>query len=251
MQTGDDVLIGGFIINGADPKKVIVRALDPSLTAAGISGALQNPTLSLRGPQGFTIAANDDWRQPDAAGVEATGLAPNDDRESAIVRTLAPGAYTAVVRGKRDTTGVALVEAYDLERTGNSRLANISSRGVAGNGENVIIGGIIVGAGQGLNGSGTARILLRGIGPSLSASGIANALLNPELVLVDSNGSTLAFNDDWRQTQQSEIEATGVPPSDDRESAIIATVPRGVYTAILRGKDATTGVAIVEAYDLP
>ncbi|MDQ3082523.1 MAG: glycoside hydrolase, partial [Gemmatimonadota bacterium] len=251
VQTGSGVLIGGFIITGADPKPVIVRAIGPSLTGAGIAGALENPTLDLRGPQGNTIAFNDDWRQGDASAVQATGLAPANNLESAIVRTLAPGSYTAIVRGKQNTTGVALVEAYDLERTGNSRLANISSRGVAGTGENVIIGGIIIGAGKGVNGTGTARILIRGIGPSLFGSGITGALLNPELQLVNSNGSSLAFNDDWKQTQQAEIEATGVPPGDEREAAIIATLPRGAYTAVLRGKDSTTGVALIESYDLP
>ncbi len=251
VHTDDEVLIGGFIIDGADPKRVILRAIGPSLTASGIAGALQNPTLDLRGPQGFSIAANDDWRNGEAATVEATGLAPADDRESAIVRTLAPGSYTALVRGKQNTTGVALVEAYDLERNGNSRLANVSSRGVAGTDENVIIGGLIIGAGKGVDGMGTARILARAIGPSLAAAGIKDALENPELQLVNANGSTIASNDDWKQTQQFEIEATGVPPTHDREAALIASLPNGAFTAIVRGKSGTRGVALVEAYDLP
>ncbi|MBA3272552.1 MAG: exo-alpha-sialidase [Chthoniobacterales bacterium] len=250
VQTGDNVLIGGFIVTGSDSKKVILRALGPSLTSRGVAGAMQDPILTLAGSNGVPIITNDDWRQPDGANIAATGLQPADDRESAIVQTLPPGSYTAVVRGKNNSTGVALVEAYDLNPMSNSRLANISSRGLAATGENVIIGGIIIGAGRGVDGGGSARVVLRGLGPSLAQSGVSNALQNPELQLVDGNGSTVAFNDDWRQTQQAELQATGIPPNDDRESAIVVTLRKGDYTAIVRGKGGTTGVALVESYDL-
>ncbi|MFN2475083.1 MAG: sialidase family protein [Chthoniobacterales bacterium] len=251
VLTGNDVLIAGFIITGNDAKKVIVRAIGPSLVTRGISGTLQDPTLDLRGPSGASVANNDDWRRDDQAGVQATGLAPSDDRESAIVQTLAPGAYTAVVRGKSDSTGVAVVEAYDLSPTGNSRLANLSSRAVVGTDENVIIGGVIVGAGQGVDGAGSARVLVRGIGPSLAQSGVANPLQNPELELVDANGTSIATNDDWGQTQASDIQATGIAPRDQRESALLVTLTKGAYTAILRGRDRTTGTGVVETYNLP
>ncbi|MDQ6625746.1 MAG: glycoside hydrolase, partial [Verrucomicrobiota bacterium] len=250
VLTGDDVLIAGFIITGNDPKKVIVRAIGPSLQSKGVAQTLQDPTLDLRGPDGALLAANDDWRRGDQAGIEATGLAPSDDRESAIVQTLAPGAYTAVVRGKKDLTGVAVVEAYDLSPTASSRFANLSSRAVVGTDENVIIGGVIVGAGQGVDGAGSASVLVRGIGPSLTKAGITNALQNPELELVDSNGATIATNDDWQQSQASDIQATGIAPTDSREAAVLVTLSKGAYTAILRGHDRTTGTGVIETYNL-
>ena len=246
-----DVLIAGFIITGNDPKKVVVRAIGPSLATKGVAQPLQDPTLDLRGANGIGIAANDDWRRGDEAGVQATGLAPSDERESAIVQTLAPGAYTAVVRGKNDAAGVAVVEAYDLAPTANSRLANLSSRAVVCTDENVIIGGVIVGAGQGVDGAGSARVLVRGIGPSLAQSGVTNALQNPELELVDSNGATIATNDDWQQTQGADIQGTGIAPTDPREAVILVTLSKGAYTAILRGHERTIGTGVVETYNLP
>lgn len=251
VQTGDDVLIGGFIVTGSDAKQVILRALGPSLTSRGVAGAMQDPILTLAGSNGVPIATNDNWRQPNGANIAATGLQPADDRESGIVQSLPPGSYTAVVRGKSNTTGVALVEAYDLNPAANSRLANISSRGLAATGENVIIGGIIIGDGRGVDGDGSARIVLRGLGPSLAQAGVSNPLQNPELQVVDGNGATVAFNDDWKQTQQAELQATGIPPSDDRESAVVVTLRKGDYTAVLRGKGGETGVALVESYNLP
>jgi hypothetical protein len=221
--------------------------MGPSLNVNGtlVPGHLADPTLELYDGNGALVTSNDNWKDsPQRAEIEASGLAPNNEKESAILRTLAPGAYTGVLRGKDNSTGIALVEAYDLA-TGNSIIANISSRGFVERGDNVMIGGFIVG-----NQSGSTKILLRAIGPSLTKSGVPNALHDPILELHDSNGSTLANNDNWKDTQQAEIEATGIPPNDDRESAIVRTLTPGAYTAILSGKNDTIGVALVEAYNV-
>ena len=183
--------------------------------------------------------------------IEATGIPPSDSRESAIVRTLSPGSYTAAVSGKSGTTGNALVEVYDLTPASDSKLANISTRSFVDQGEQVMIGGLIVGAGEGTEGAGSARVVLRGIGPSLAQSGVNGALQDPELLLFDGNGSVIQANDNWRQTQQSEIQALNLAHTDDREAALVASLPRGNYTAIVRGRDGTTGVALVEAYNVP
>ncbi len=244
VQSGNNVLIGGFIITGSDPKNVLLRAIGPSLSGTGVQGALQNPTLELF--QGNTLlASNDDWKQNQRAEIEATGIPPTNDAESAIVRRLGPGTYTAVVRGVNSAAGVALVEAYDLEQGVNAQLANLSTRAFVQTDDNVLIGGVIVGPAN-----TSSRVLVRAIGPSLAGSGISNVLGDPTLELVDSNGVAIAVNNNWKETQQSEIAATGVPPSDDRESAILQLLRAGNYTAIVRGKDSTSGVALVEAFNL-
>jgi hypothetical protein len=248
VQTGDNVGIGGFIINGTDPKKVILRAIGPSLTARGVPGALRDPTLELHDHTNATIAFNDNWKDSQQSAILATGLAPSDDRESAIVQTLAPGAYTAIVRGSGNTSGIGLIEAYDLDPSANSKLANISTRGFVSTGDDVMIGGFIVGDGLGVNGAGSEEVVVRGIGPSLTRAGVPNALQDPTLELHNGNGALIASNDNWRATQRSEIQATGLAPSDDRESAILATLVQGNYTVILRGKNNTTGVGLVEVY---
>jgi hypothetical protein len=244
VLAGDSALIGGFIVIGNVPKKVIVRAIGPSL--AGVSGALANPVLELHGPGGFETITNDNWADTQQAEIQATGVAPGNSLESAIVETLPPGAYTAIVRGQNDATGVGLVEAYDLESFADSKLANISTRGFVDVGENVMIGGLIAGPQNGVSG----RMLVRAIGPSLSAS-VPNALLDPTLELRNGSGALVASNDDWRDTQQAEIEQTGIPPTNIKESAILSTLPPGGYTAIVRGVGNTTGVGLVEVYNLP
>ena len=251
MQTGENILIGGFIITGTEAKQVIVRAIGPSTAAFGVAGSLQDPTLELFNGSGTSIAANDDWRDTQQSAIETSGMAPTDTRESAIVQALPPGEYTAAVRGKNESTGVALVEVFDLATGASPELANISTRSFVDVGENVMIGGFIIGAGEGTGGYGSARVLIRGIGPSLADSGISNALQDPELVLFNGNGDVIDLNDNWKQRQQSEIEQTGIPPTDDREPAMIVAVPQGNYTAILRGAGQSTGVAVVEAYNLP
>ena len=248
VLTGDKVLIGGFIITGTDPKKVIVRGIGPSLTGVGVS--LQDPMLELH--QGSsTLAMNDDWKENQAL-VEATGLQPTNDLESAIVATLPPGAYTAILKGKNNGAGVGIVEVYDLNQAVNSKLANISTRGFVDTGNNVMIGGLIVSGGFA---GGSARVIVRAIGPSLSASGIQGALQDPNLEVHDASGTTVASNDNWKTrpdgtSQQGEVEATGIPPTNDLESALVQTLGPGNYTTIVRGTGTTTGIAVVEAYTL-
>jgi hypothetical protein len=249
VQAGDNVLIGGFIITGTDPKKVIIRGIGPSL-AQFFNGALADPTLELY--QGNTLLEmNDDWKarsdgSSQQADVEATGIPPSSDLEAAIVRTLAPGAYTAIVRGKGGTAGIGVVEAYDLNQVANSKFGNIATRGFVDTDDNVMIGGLIVGPASGAS----AKVIVRALGPSLSNFGVAGALANPTLDLVNTSGTVIGSNDEWKETQQTEIENTGLEPSDDHESALINTLAPGNYTAIVRGKGNTTGVGLVEAYNL-
>jgi ELWxxDGT repeat protein len=253
VGTGDNVLIGGFIIAGSQPKKVIVRAIGPALASAGLTGLLADPTLELHDGTGALIATNDNWQTTQIGGIitasqvseiQNSGLAPTQPAESAIVAALSPGVYTAIVRGKNNATGVGLVEGYDVSSTSDSKLANISTRGFVQTGDNVMIGGLIV---QGID---PARVIVRAIGPSLSQAGITNPLLDPTLELHDGNGALLTFNDNWRNDQQAEIQATGLAPNNNAESAILATLSPGVYTAIVRGKNDTSGIALVEAYQL-
>jgi hypothetical protein len=242
VRTGDNVLIGGFIITGADPKSVIVRAIGPSLP---VGGKLANPTLELH--DGGSVISNDDWRSDQEAEIQATGLAPQNDLESAIVRTLVPGSYTTVMRGANGSTGVGLVEVYDLSQNSVSLLANISSRGFVETGENVMIGGFIVGPVD----HGSPQVVVRAIGPSLASSGVANTLQDPTLELHDQNGGILASNDDWLTDRNSSfVLAAGLAPSDTRESALAITLTPGNYTAIVRGANDTIGVGLVEAYNL-
>jgi CSLREA domain-containing protein len=246
VQTGDNVLIGGFIITGSDPKDVIVRAIGPSLGGAGVIGPLADPTLELHYPDGTTVVTNNDWRDTQETEIITTGIPPADDKESAIVATLDPGPYTAIVRGTNGGSGVGLVEAYDLAQAADSDLANISTRGLVETGDNVMIGGIIIGPDAAPDGS----ILIRALGPSLTAIGVPNALADPMLELRDGNGALIASNNDWKSTQQAAIEATGIPPNDDLEAAILATLISGNYTAIMSGVGGTTGIGLVEAYHL-
>jgi CSLREA domain-containing protein len=243
VGTGDNVLIGGFIVTGTQPKKVIVRAIGPSLTPLGIAAALADPILELHGPGTFTTITNDNWRSDQEAEIIATTIPPANDLESAIVATLPANnsAYTAVVRGANDGTGVGLVEVYDLDRTVDSKLANISTRGEVLTGDNVMIAGMIV------LGGGTQRVIIRAIGPSLPFAG---KLADPTLELRDANGALIRSNDNWRTDQEAEIIATGIPPANDLESALIAILPAGgvPYTATVRGVNGTTGVALVEIY---
>jgi uncharacterized delta-60 repeat protein len=245
VETGDNVLIGGFIVSGTQPKRVILRAIGPSLTSVGVPDALTNPTLELHGPGGFTTVTNDNWMDaPNRQEIIDSGLAPTNTAESAILATLPSNnsAYTAIVRGVNNGTGVGLVEAYDLNPTADSKLANISTRGFVQAGDNVMIGGFIV------VGQTSTRVIVRAIGPSLP---LQDKLANPTLELRDSNGTLLQSNDNWRTGgQEADIIATGLQPSNDLESAIIRTLVPGATTAIVRGVNGTTGVALVEVYDL-
>jgi uncharacterized repeat protein (TIGR03803 family) len=242
--TGDNVLIGGFIVTGNNPKKVMVRGIGPSLP---LTGALADPTLELH--QGdTTVATNDDWKindqthQSQEADIRATTIPPTNDLESAIVATLNPGNYTAILAGKNGNTGIGVVEAYDLDQAADSRLANISTRGFIDTGDNALIGGFICGP--------NTTVVVRAIGPSLTQFGIKNALADPMLELRDGNGVLVRSNNDWQDTQQTEIQNAGLAPSDSHESALIQALTSGNYTAIVRGAGNTTGVAVIEAYNL-
>ena len=230
--------LAAFIITGTQPKEVILRAIGPSLP---LSGTLADPYLELHDSTGAIIASNDNWRSTQEQAIIATGVAPANDAESAIVMTLDPGTYTAIVRGANGGTGIGLIEAYDLDQSVDSKLANISTRGLVQTGDNVLIGGFIV------LGESPANTILRAIGPSLPVSG---ALADPTLELHDGNGTLLMSNDDWKTDQESEIIATGIAPTKAAESAIVATLAPGNYTAIVRGKNNTTGIGLVEVYQL-
>ena len=243
VGTGENVLIGGFIIDGTEPRRVVVRAIGPSMDANGVAGTLQDPTLELFAPDGTTVF-NDNWGDTQSVELTDSGLAPTDPREAAILATLAPGAYTAVIRGVADSTGIAIVEAYALADTSTSLLANISTRGTVGEGDAVLIGGLIV------RGNEPATVVVRAVGPSLTQHGIVGALADPALELRDANGDLLAANNDWTDTQQALVEASGLAPTEPSESAIVQTLPAGNYTAIVYGNGSTAGVALVEIYNL-
>lgn len=244
VQKDDNALIGGFIITGNDPKRVIIRGLGPSL-AQYFEGTLVNPTLELR--QGDTLLAlNDNWQDTQADEIQATGIPPTETAESAIVMSLAPGAYTAVLRGKDNTTGIGLVEVYDLDQAANSQLANISTRGFVGSGDSPMIGGVIVGPSD----AGSTYIVVRALGPSLASRNINNPLQDPTLDVVDANGTSIRLNDNWRDSQAADIEGVGLQPTDNREATLIVALAPGNYTAIVRGSSDTTGVGLVEVYNV-
>ena len=247
VQTGENVLIGGFIITGTAPKRVLLRAIGPSLTGQGVPDALADPVLELHGKDSSVITSNDNWKDSQQAEIEATGVPPTNDLESALIITLDPdSSYTAIVSGNGAASGVGLVEGYDLDQSAGSQLANISTRGFVEVGSDVMIGGFILG-----NGVGTTNVLIRALGPSLVDQGVQDALSDPTLELHDENGALVETNDNWRDTQQAEIEGTGIPPTNDLESAIIATLPATAHTAVVAGKNGLTGVALVEVYRLP
>jgi Fibronectin type III domain len=247
VGVNDDVLIGGFIVRGSVPKKMILRATGPSLTGDGVIGAMADPTLELHDSTGAIIATNDNWQSSaQASEISATGLAPRNPLESAIIATLQPGNYTAIVRGVNNTTGIALVEGYELDSTA-TRLVNISTRGHVGVGNDVLIGGFIV------TGSDSKKLMVRALGPSLGTGSnpLAGVLVNPVLELHDRSGNLLSSNDDWvNSPQHAAIVASGLAPSNSVESAILTTLRPGNYTAIVRGVNNATGIGLVEVYDL-
>ena len=245
--TGDDVLIAGFVVQGTGEKKVVVRALGPSLSGVGVSGTLNDPTLAVFNSAGAAVAVNDNWGDlsaNDRSALAGFNLAPSDSRESAAVLSLPAGSYTAIVRGVANATGNCLVEVYDADLPAAAKLINLSTRGSVGTGDSVMIAGFVV------NGNAPKRVLVRALGPSLAAAGVPNLLADPTLELFSASAS-LATNDDWAATQAAEISATGVAPTNAKESAIVATLPPGTYTAIVRGAAGTTGNALVEVYELP
>ena len=252
VRGGEDVLIGGFIIRGGTSKRLLIRAIGPSLADSGVAEPLSNPTLELRDQNQELIAANDDWgTAPNRQAIVDTGIAPKSEKESAILVTVPSGAdnisYTAIVRGTETKDAIGLVEVYDLDSGPGSNILNISTRGSVSVGERVMIGGFILG------GSDARRVVVRAIGPSLSNAGITGTLTDPTLELRDGNGALLDANNDWQTHPQSgEIQAVGLAPSNARESAILRLLTPGAYTAVLSGEgDTPTGIALVEVYQLP
>ncbi|MBA3963350.1 MAG: putative Ig domain-containing protein [Chthoniobacterales bacterium] len=246
VGVGDNVLIGGFIVTGNAPKKVLLRATGPSLEVDGnpLAGTLKDPVLELHSATSL-LQTNDDWQSTAEQAIAATGLAPADPKESAIVATLQPGSYTGVVRGKGSSKGIALLEVYDLDTTNGAQLVNVSTRGQVQPDDGAMIGGMILG------GNGPADVLVRALGPSLTSKGVTDALQDTTLELHGVNGDLLASNDDWASDQEQRILETGAAPSDPREAAIVRTLSPGTYTAVVRGKDSQAGVALVEVYVLP
>jgi hypothetical protein len=262
VQTGDNVMIGGFIVQGTQPKRVILRAIGPELSQHGVPNAMVNPTLELHNASGVLIASNDNWQNTIIGGIitsnqvqdiQNSGHSPTDARESAIIADLSPGHYTAIVHGVNNTTGVALVEAYDLSPSLHSILGNISTRSFVQTGDDVMIGGFIV------QGTQPKNVIIRAIGRELSQYGVPNPLADPTLELHNGAGALIGSNDNWQHTiiggvitqnQVQDIQNSGHAPADTSESAIIANLPPGNYTAIVRGVNNTTGVALVEVYDL-
>jgi hypothetical protein len=242
VQTGDNVTIGGFIIQGVIPKKVALRALGPSLGSTGLSGVLKDPYLQLIDSSGAIIASNDGWNVP-GEELSAYKLDPKNAREAALVTTLSPGTYSAVLSGVGESSGVGLFELYDLAPDAG-RVANISTRGRVETGDEVMIGGFI------LSSQLPNKVIVRAIGPSLGSLKVKGVLADPVLELYDSYGTMLGSNDNWRSNQQVEIEATSIPPTDDREAALVITLSPGAYSTIVRGADSSTGIALVEVYAL-
>ena len=242
VDEGASVMIGGFIITGDTAKKVVMRAIGPSLVDVGVPNALSDPVLELYDSTGRLMAQNDDCSSLPPSLIP-DGLKPPNGKESLITATLPAGAYTGVLRGVNGASGVGLFELFDLDQA-SSRLSNISTRGDVGLGNDVMIGGFIIG------GDEPTKVIVRALGPSLAASGIADPLPNPLLELYDSNGSLIFGNDDWRATQAQQIIDSGFPPSDEREAAIIATLVPGSYTAMLRDAASESGIALIEVYNL-
>ncbi|HEV3409596.1 MAG TPA: hypothetical protein VG095_04845, partial [Chthoniobacterales bacterium] len=244
VEDGDRLMVGGFIITGTEAKRVIVRAIGPSLLAAGLSQTLADPQIDLRDVNGSSVARNANWRETQASELLAAGLAPGSEVEPALVQTLGPGAYTAQVTAEAGGSGVGVLEIYEADQTSASRLANISTRGVVGSGDEVMIGGFIA------RGPGRVRVLVRAIGPSLAQHGISGALADPSIEIRDSNSALIATNADWADTEEAEIQATSLAPANAQEAAAIITVAPGAYTVIVRGSGGTTGIGLIEVYRL-
>lgn len=242
--TGENVLIGGFIVTGSEQKKVLVRAIGPSLSQFNVSGALADPTLTIFDVNHNVVTTNDNWKSSQQAEIQATGLQPQSDLESAAIATLSPGSYTAIVSGVNGATGVALAEVYDLDPAANSTLYNVSTRGFVGTGDAVLIGGIIIGQGE------PPVVVLRAIGPTLGSAGVMTPLQDPVIQLFDDNGAMIAQNDNWKDATPTAIKATLLPPGNDSEAVVVASLAAGRYTAVVSGKNGTTGVALVEAFRL-
>lgn len=246
VGVAEKVAIAGFILTGdaGQEKRLLLRGIGPSLSASGVTGCLSDPALELYDEHGTLLASNDNWGRAQLAAIDATGLAPTNPNEAAIMARLAPGGYTVVLRGANDSTGVGLVEVYDLEPTTGPRLANLSARALTGSGANVLIGGVTFR-------STTDLLLLRACGPSLLARGLTGAVSDPLIELYNADGVLLGENDNWRDNANAAVIAnTSLAPNDNREGAILLAPGPGSYTVIVRGAGETSGVALVEAFIL-
>jgi hypothetical protein len=247
VSTGDNVLIGGFIVTGPGPKTVVLRALGPSLSRFGLSGVLADPVIRVYNSSRALIATNDNW-EADMGGayILQNGFAPPNPSDSATLQTLAPGAYTVVVTGKDSTPGIGLVEVYDASPYSNSQLVNMSARGSVGTGDNVLINGFIVGEVE------SETVVVRALGPSLASFGVSGVLSDPTLTIYDSNGTEIASNNNWQENINAiDIQKNKLAPPNALESAIVLHLPAGSYTAIVRGANGATGIALAEVYTLP
>ncbi|PYJ09892.1 MAG: hypothetical protein DMF06_08335 [Verrucomicrobia bacterium] len=247
VELGEKAMIAGFIVTGNEFKRVVLRGMGPSLINSGLNDVLADPVLALYQGNGSLYWLNDNWRDSQEGQIEAVGLQPSDNREAAMIHTLQAGAYTAVLTGKNQTVGVGLLEVYDVDQTAHSQLANLSTRGFVQAGNNVMIGGFILG-----DDIQNTRVAIRGIGPSLSQAGLSNVLANPTLELHDSNGTTLVSNDNWQDDPASaaQLSAQGLALQNNLEAGIFATLLPGAYTAILAGNDGGTGLGLIEVYNL-
>jgi hypothetical protein len=260
VQTGESVTIAGFIVLGTEPKQVVIRGLGPTLTNLNLTGVLADPTLELLDGSRHLLSFNDNWKTKSdgtnqQAAIEATDLAPSFDVESAILITLQPGKYTAILSGSNGTTGVGLVEIYEADTPGTapaSELFNVSTRGFVGGGDSVLIAGFIASGGDGNNQTPCRetcnQVLVRGLGPTLAQFGVSGTLADPVLTLVDGNGNVVQSNNNWKDTDEAAIAATGKAPHNDLEAAILAPVAAGNYTAILSGNGGGTGIGLLEVY---
>jgi hypothetical protein len=246
ISNGEGVLIGGFVITGTEPKTIVVRALGPSLSSFGVAGVLGDPVLNLYNSSHTLIATNDNWQSdPHNPDIQKNGLAPPRLTESATFQTLAPGAYTVIVRGKDLATGIGLVELYDLSPLSNSELKNMSTRGAVGTLDNVLISGFTVGDVEG------TTVIVRALGPSLAAFGLSGVLSDPTLTIFDSTGTAIASNDNWRDNVNAiDVQRNSLSPPNERESALVLHLPAGEYTAVVSGANAGTGIGLAEVYSL-
>jgi hypothetical protein len=246
VSTGDGVLIGGFLISGTEPKTVVLRALGPSLSSFGVTGVLSDPVLKLYNSSHTLIATNDNWQSdPHNADIQKNGLAPGNILESATFQTLAPGAYTVIVTGKDSSTGISLVQLYDLSPLSNSTLFNMSTRGNVGTGDDVMISGFTVGD------VGSTTVIVRALGPSLASFGVSGVLSDPTLTIYDSTGTAIATNDNWRDDINAiDVQRNSLSPPNEQESALVLQLPAGEYTAVVSGANGGTGIALAEVYTL-
>jgi hypothetical protein len=246
VSGGDNVLIGGFIVTGTEPKRMVLRALGPSLSGFGLSDVLADPVLSVYNSSGTLVTSNDNWQSDvNHFVVESNGLAPAHLEESAIARYMAPGAYTVIVTGRDTTPGIGLVELYDISTPANAKFVNMSTRGSVGTGDNVLISGFIIGDVD------SATVVVRALGPTLATYGVSGVLSDPTLTIYDSNGSPIASNDNWQDDPNASlVQKNGLTPPNASESALVLHLPAGAYTAVVRGANGATGNALVEVYHL-